>query len=242
MDYSLLNSASPGQLPKKVRASCTGLQYVFIVTLAADFISTFAYLSELSFQHFVFVFSNITTEYNMAWNNVDVFFLSTVRVTLYLCYFTPYLFRSWYVYDSSSPSIKASKEHVILSNINDLKFLRRRVLYMVFFSIIILIYTMAKCISRLIISKPNSTSNTSEEHISSLFFFWFAVGSDAFFTSLEFYLCSKLIIQVLKATNNFMDNEVDEYQEEDAVDGTRKNESIAFKKKYRNKICPLFNA
>jgi len=237
MDYSLLNSASPGQLPKKVRASCTGLQYVFILTLAADFISTFAYLSELSFQHFIFVFSNITTEYNMAWNNVDVFFLSIVRVTLYLCYFTPYLFKSWYVYSSSSPSLETRKEHVILSNINDLKFLRRRVLYMIFFSIIIFIYTMAKCISRLIISKPNSTKNTS-----SMFFFWFAVGSDAFFTSLEFYLCSKLIIQVLKATNNFMDNETDNYQEEDTIDDTKKNESIAFKKKYRNKICPLFNA
>jgi hypothetical protein len=237
MDYSLLNSASPGQLPKKVRASCTGLQYVFILTLTADFISTFAYLSELSFQHFIFVFSNITKEYNMAWNNVDVFFLSIVRVTLYLCYFTPYLFKSWYVYSSSSPSLETLKEHVILSNINDLKFLRRRVLYMIFFSILIFIYTMAKCISRLIISKPNSTKNTS-----SMFFFWFAVGSDAFFTSLEFYLCSKLIIQVLKATNNFMDNETDNYQEEDTIDDTKKNESIAFKKKYRNKICPLFNA
>ena len=84
-DYTLLNSSSPlttstSYSPKKVRASCTRLQYVFIITLIVDFISTFAYLSELSFQHFIFVLSNITAEYNIAWNDIDLFFFINLSV------------------------------------------------------------------------------------------------------------------------------------------------------------------
>ena len=137
-DYTLLNSSSPlttstSYSPKKVRASCTRLQYVFIITLIVDFISTFAYLSELSFQHFIFVLSNITAEYNIAWNDIDLFFLSIVRVILYLCYFSPYLFKSWYVYNlaSSTTTTATTKEHVILSNLKDLKYLRRNIIFLV---------------------------------------------------------------------------------------------------------------
>jgi len=256
-DYTLLNSSSPlttstSYSPKKVRASCTRLQYVFIITLIVDFISTFAYLSELSFQHFIFVLSNITAEYNIAWNDIDLFFLSIVRVILYLCYFSPYLFKSWYVYNlaSSTTTTATTKEHVILSNLKDLKYLRRNVIFMIFFSIMIFIYTMAKCISRLILSKP--INNESEEHVASMLFFWFAVGSNACFATMEIFLCSKLITQTLKATNNFIDeenNENDGVEEEDTtynitfdIEREKKDPPIFKRKKYRNKICPSYYA
>ena len=100
---------------------------------------------------------------------------------------------------------------------------------------------MAKCISRLILSKP--INNESEEHVASMLFFWFAVGSNACFTTMEIFLCSKLITQTLKATNNFMDeenNKNDGVEEEDTtynitfdIGREKKDPPIFKRKKYR---------
>ena len=63
-------------------------------------------------------------------------------------------------------------------------------------------------------------NNESEEHDASMLFFWFAVASNACFTTMEIFLCSKLITQTLKATNNFMDeenNKNDGVEEEDTT-------------------------
>ena len=69
---------------------------------------------------------------------------------------------------------------------------------------------------------------------------------------MEIFLCSKLITQTLKATNNFIDeenNENDGVEEEDTtynitfdIGREKKDPPIFKRKKYRNKICPFFGA
>ena len=76
-------ASNPWSPRSKVRAPCTRLQGTLVAVIVLDFLTSLACVSELSWSHFVFVFSNFLSEYNIAWGDIDMFVLSMARTILY---------------------------------------------------------------------------------------------------------------------------------------------------------------
>ena len=119
-------------------------------------------------------------------------FVLSLTANSYFSYFAPYMFGSWYL-------TVPDRKQVVLSKLTALKYLRRNTVIMIGVSVFVFIYTMAKCVSRLVVTPPRDELHGN----SSMLFFWIAVGGDAIFTTLEIFLCSKLIKSTLKSTNEF---------------------------------------